>query len=140
LSAVAGEKRPDDAGGTPGSHALQAPGAGAAEEPEEDLLGLVVGVVTQGESVGPLLSHDAGEKLEAKGACRHLERASVCSLPGTDIDGLHHRREIKGLGHGRDKAGVLVRLLSSEAVVDVGHHELQAELAPEPLEDMTESD
>jgi hypothetical protein len=138
--AAAGEERADDAAGAPGSHSLQAPGAGSAEEPEEKLLGLVVGVVTQGESVGPPLGHDPGEKLGAKGARRHLERASVRSLPGADIDGLHHRRQMKGLGHGGDKAGVLVRLLSSEAMVDVSHHELHAELAPEPVEEMTESD
>jgi hypothetical protein len=140
VRAPAGEERPDDAAGTSGSHALQAPGAGTAEETEEKLLGLVVGIVTQGESVGPSLGRDPGEKLGAKGTCRHLERASVCSLPGADIDGLYHHREMEGLRHGGDEAGVLVRLLSSEAVVDVSHHELQAEFASKPMKEMTESD
>jgi hypothetical protein len=140
FGAVTGEQGSDDPGTAPCRHAPQAPGPGPAKQPQEEFLGLVVGIVTQSEATGLLLDHDPAEAPVAKGACRHLERASVLSLPGAEIEGLHHHREIKGPRHGRDKAGILVRLLSSEAVVDVSHHELQGEFAPEPMEEMTESD
>jgi hypothetical protein len=139
FGAMTGEEGSNDTGTAPCRHAPQAPGPRAAKQPEEKLLGLVVGIVTQGEAAGVVVGHDPAEASVAKGACRHLERASVLSPPGADIDGLHHHGEIKGPRHGRDKASVFVRLLSSEAVVDVSHHELHGELAPEPMEKMTES-
>jgi hypothetical protein len=140
FGAMTGEERSDDTGTTPCRHAPQAPGPRTAKQPEEEFLGLVVGIVTQSDAGGLLLGHEPAEAQVAKGACRHLERASMLSLPGTEIEKFHHHREIKASRHGRDKAGVFVRLLSSEAVVDVSHHELQGELPPQPMEEMTESD
>jgi hypothetical protein len=109
-----------------GAHAGQPEWAGAADQPQEHCLSLVVGRVAGGDAGRASPTDDVGKERVADGAGRLLEGLPVCARMRGDVAPLDYHVQAEGLPELRDAARVL-RRLGSQPVVQVSEGEVEVE-------------
>ena len=118
-----------------GAHATQSGGAGAAKEVHQHGLGLVVGVVGNGDGVGACGAGRLGEEGVAHAAggvhWASAERGHLAALDGSG--------DVPGLGCGAHGLGLGSRL-GAQAVVEMGHMELGAAVGAQPVKQVEQAE
>jgi hypothetical protein len=136
--AVAIEKRPNDTRAGVCRHAGETALARTAKEPQQDFLGLIVGIVSNGEFIEPVVVHHLPETAETEGTRRHLQGAAVVFLPGPNVQTPGENSQSKMLSQFGNEAGVLVRRSPPEAMVNMGDGEFNVQACPQKGQNVAE--
>lgn len=102
------------------SHAGEALGAGTAEKAQEEQLGLVAGMVGEGDVLDAVLDGDAREELMSNVPGGGLDAFAGSGGGIPDGDGLDAAGEVQAACLVADEGGVLRGLLATELVIEVG--------------------
>ena len=107
----------------PVSHPAEPPGAGAADEIEEEGLGVVICIVRHGHAVETLGIQQLHEPGVAQFACRHLYADAGTGGKAGGVEAFDKKREILALTPLSHESLIAVGFIATQAEIAVGYSE-----------------
>jgi hypothetical protein len=126
--------------GGKGQHAAQAGQAGATQPVHQYSLGLVVGVVTYGNRLGPCLAGDTRQEGISGTAGRFFDSQAVLTSQGRDVGMFNRAGQLPISGQGLDELGVGVGVGAAQAVVEMSDVQVQVMVGAQPAQEVQQTE